>query len=133
MRWPAGIVGPGRRESDLVELLDLVPTLLDALGIPTPAVMAGRSLVPVLKAGTVAPIAGALVEHHGWRSLRTLTHHYVIHADGTEALWDLENDPHEHRDIAANPDSAAALAQHRHHLLTRLLVNERPTPRTWPY
>jgi len=59
-RVPFIIAGPGipanRRISAPVSHLDLVPTLLDALGIPKPPEMHGSSLMPILngKATTVA-------------------------------------------------------------------------------
>ena len=42
--WPAGVTEPGRRETTLVEAVDIVPTILDALGIATPTPLQGRSL-----------------------------------------------------------------------------------------
>ncbi len=41
----------GGRLSQMVSLLDLPPTLLDAAGIPVPAQMQGRSLLPLLREG----------------------------------------------------------------------------------
>ena len=49
IRWPKRI-GAGRVVSDFVSLADLAPTFLEAAGLPVPAVMTGRSLMPVLTA-----------------------------------------------------------------------------------
>jgi arylsulfatase A-like enzyme len=45
--WPARFAG-GRRSRALVELVDLAPTLLEAVGLPVPPEMQGRSLLPLL-------------------------------------------------------------------------------------
>ena len=47
-RWP-GRVPEGRVVDDLVNLMDLAPTFLEAGGVRIPACMEGRSLVPVLE------------------------------------------------------------------------------------
>lgn len=47
IRWPKHFQG-GRKIDALVELVDIAPTLLDAAGIPIPAGVQGRSLMPLL-------------------------------------------------------------------------------------
>ncbi len=49
IRWPNGIARPGRAVDDFVNLMDLAPTWLEAAGVPPPAAMDGRSLLPLLK------------------------------------------------------------------------------------
>jgi len=50
VRWPAQV--PGRRDvEDLVGFVDLAPTMLEAAGLPKPAMMSGRSLLPLLSSG----------------------------------------------------------------------------------
>lgn len=46
-RWP-GKIEPGRVSSDLVSLIDLAPTWLDAAGLPVPTAMDGKSFLPLL-------------------------------------------------------------------------------------
>ncbi len=48
VRWPDHLPA-GRVVTDMVELVDLVPTLLDLAGLPRPEGLHGRSLVPLLK------------------------------------------------------------------------------------
>lgn len=48
VQWP-GRVPPGRRVNDLVSLIDLAPTILEAAGIQPPSGMVGRSLVPIIE------------------------------------------------------------------------------------
>jgi arylsulfatase A-like enzyme len=55
MRWPArGLVG-GRVEEALTSHVDLLPTLLDGLGLPLPSDLHGRSLWPRLQGGADLP------------------------------------------------------------------------------
>ncbi len=46
--WPAGLPA-GMERDELVSSVDLLPTLLDIVGIPVPAEVQGRSLVPLLR------------------------------------------------------------------------------------
>ncbi|MBA2667535.1 MAG: sulfatase [Trueperaceae bacterium] len=54
MRWSARDLGGGRRFPDLVSHVDLVPTVLEGLGIEAPASLHGRSLWPLLQGETTA-------------------------------------------------------------------------------
>lgn len=61
IRW-GGAPG-GRVVDDLVSLTDLAPTILESAGLPVPAVMTGRSLVPLLtssQSGQIDPIRTAV-------------------------------------------------------------------------
>ena len=131
--WPAGNLTAGRRVSEVVEAVDVLPTLLEAAGIQVPPHVQGNSLVPLLRDAAVDPAASAVMEATGWKTLRTTTFRYLVHDDGRESLWDLEEDPGEYRDVAAEARYQSALAEHRRLLLQRLLAMERPRLRTWIY
>ena len=47
VHWP-GKPGNGRRTSELVSVIDLLPTILDVTGVQIPATLPGKSLVPLL-------------------------------------------------------------------------------------
>jgi N-sulfoglucosamine sulfohydrolase len=51
VRWP-GRVKPGTRTDAMVEYVDVVPTFLQAAGLPLPHVLDGQSFVPVLRGWT---------------------------------------------------------------------------------
>ncbi|MGL5929706.1 MAG: sulfatase family protein [Dermatophilaceae bacterium] len=130
--WPSGVSRPGRTCSTLVEAVDIVPTVLDALGVPVPSTVQGRSLHRVLVTGDDARDPEvAITEHRGWRSVRTRDHRYVITADGTEHLWFVGEDPTNEVEVVEGRESL--VAAHRKTLLQRMLTVERPLPRTWPY
>ncbi|MEP6593913.1 MAG: sulfatase [Acidobacteriota bacterium] len=53
IRWP-GRIAPATTVDALVSLTDLAPTFLEAAGLPVPAAVIGRSLVPLFKSGAPA-------------------------------------------------------------------------------
>ena len=46
--WP-GHIPAGKRFSETVSMIDMLPTILDLVGLPMPEVMQGQSLVPLLE------------------------------------------------------------------------------------
>ena len=133
LRWPVGMVDPGRTAHEMIEGVDVVPTLLECAGIQIPYRLQGRSLLPLLEGQDHECRRSALTEGEGWKTLRLESSRYVVQADGEEHLYDLAQDPLGYHDVAGEPESAVDLAQARHELLRRLLERERPLPRTWPY
>jgi arylsulfatase A-like enzyme len=116
VRVPMVVVGPGvtagRRVVSVVETIDLLPTVLSALGMPRPARLRGRDVGPLLTGNAVRADDGfAFAE----------TDDYALAASGDErlvcerraaacALYRLKDDPGEQRDIAGDrPERAAAL------------------------
>ncbi|WP_175442262.1 sulfatase [Humibacillus sp. DSM 29435] len=132
VRWPGHTIG-GHVVEAVVEALDIVPTLLEACGVPAPPELQGDSLVPMLRGARLDRPEVAITEHDDWTSIRSATHHYLVTAGGDEMLWDLSADPGEYEDVAAEAAQAGELARHRGLLLARLLRARRTLPRTWPY
>ncbi len=60
--WGGGDVAGGRVVDDFVNLMDLAPTFLEAAGAEVPAVMTGRSILPVLKSDK----SGLVDETRSW-------------------------------------------------------------------
>jgi len=58
MRWDARMP-PGAVVDDLVSLIDLAPTFLEAAGLPVPSEMTGRSLLPTLLSGRSGRVEAA--------------------------------------------------------------------------
>jgi len=133
VRWPGGMAGSVRQNHEIVEAVDVVPTLLECIGAQLPPHLQGNSFAPALLGRPYQSRKAALMEHAGWKNLRTTRYRYLVHSDGRESLWDLQDDPQEYRDRAADPHYSAILAEHRHLLLQRLLEMERPLPRSWTY
>jgi len=105
---PAGWRNGTRRIANPVQQIDLVPTLLDAIGAEKPASMRGRSLKPVIDGTGAIADAGIYAEalysryHFGWSELYSLTdaRYRLIRAPRDE-LFDLERDPRESTSVAA--------------------------------
>lgn len=49
IRWGNNVAKPGRTASEFVQHIDFAPTFLDAAGVPIPASMTGKTLLPLLK------------------------------------------------------------------------------------
>ncbi len=131
MRLP-GNTAHARTDSGLTEALDVLPTILDLAAIQTQPHLQGCSLLPRLY-GDGQCGDSALTEHTGWKSLRTERFRYVLHADGSECLYDLSVDWGDYRDVASEPAYVSELAEIRHRLSHKLLAAERPLARAWPY
>ncbi len=92
--------GAGRRVADIVQHLDIVPTVLDLVKAPVPANLRGRSLKPVLDGSgrlDAAPVYSEALYaryHFGWSELTALTddRYRYIKAPHDE-LYDLQRDP----------------------------------------
>jgi arylsulfatase A-like enzyme/Flp pilus assembly protein TadD len=116
IKQPGGI-GRGRRVADLVQHIDIVPTLLDLVDAPLPPNLRGRTLRPVLDGSGHLAGAGIYAEalyaryHFGWSELTALTDgRYRYIKAPREELYDLDHDPHERDNIAGQrPPAQQAL------------------------
>ena len=135
IRHPGGM-GAGRRIPALVQTVDLMPTVLDALGIAGPLILpflaptqamfpqdlvvskrqvelTGKSLWPLLRGEMEGVRDFAVSAHHGrqW-SLRTAQWSFLLPIDGSGGpeLYDRGADAGEHHNLAATqPDRAQAM------------------------
>ena len=109
----------GRRISQQVGTVDIVPTVLDLLGFSPPATVQGRSLVPLMfeeqspETEPPAYYSESLSPRlsHGFGDLRVLYQRpfKYIHGPRPE-LYDLAEDPAERRDLSADqPEEQAQL------------------------
>jgi arylsulfatase A-like enzyme/sucrose-6-phosphate hydrolase SacC (GH32 family) len=107
-----GVTRPGTRIETPVSLVDLYPTLVELAGLPPKPGLDGASLVPLLKnpAATRPPaLTTWLRGNHG---IRTRDWRYIRYADGSEELYK-DSDPWNHENLAAKPESASVIADHR--------------------
>lgn len=116
IRVPTVFSGPGFRGGgaleQLVSLIDLPPTLLDAAGLDVPEQMQGRSIMPLLRGqgDSAAPdwpedVFVQVSEVQTGRAVRTHRWKYGVEAPGTKDPWapsftekylyDLQADPYE--------------------------------------
>jgi len=95
---------PGSSTSRPVGLIDLYPTLTDLCGLPAPYGLDGVSLRPLLhdsEADSPALQAPELtVNGRGNYSLRDEQYRYTCYFDGSEELYDHQQDPYEWANLA---------------------------------
>ncbi|MEN8162456.1 MAG: sulfatase-like hydrolase/transferase, partial [Myxococcota bacterium] len=132
LRAPSG--GGGVRDERLVLNLDIAPTLLDAAGIGTPPEMHGRSVLPGL-GDPGAPWRRAFAYSYWFeppyptptqRALRTERWKYVETGGRPPTLFDLREDPGEHRNLA--PEVGPKLLEELKRKLHALAADPRASP-----
>jgi arylsulfatase A-like enzyme len=84
-----------------VSLIDLYPTILDMLNLPEENDLDGKSLVPLLK-NPDAEISSHVISTFGRgnHTVRTEKWRYTRYYDGTEELYNSEQDPNEFNNLA---------------------------------
>jgi choline-sulfatase len=116
-RVPLIFAGPGVAQSSRchrpAELLDLYPTLADLAGLPAPSGLEGHSLLPQLRDAEAPRTWPAITTHnhdnHGVRSERW---RYIRYADGSEELYDMQQDPMEWHNLASDPSLESIKQEH---------------------
>ncbi len=108
-RWPAGQRGPVGRSRSMFNLVDVMPTLLDAAGVEPPAFVQGVSQLPVLRGESESVRDWALVDFLATVKLHQQTFIHdecklVVyrHADYGE-LYDLREDPDQRVNLFDSP------------------------------
>jgi arylsulfatase A-like enzyme len=135
MRHPR-IANPGRGTAALVELIDVLPTVLEFCGVTPPAHLHGRSLAPLLRDETASHRGFVVAEYadneegmvrtdrwkliYGTGGRRRRDGYATGEPTGVPAtqLYDLEADPDELTNLAARPDQAGRVAE-----LTGVLID----------
>jgi arylsulfatase A-like enzyme len=108
----------GRVVTELVNNIDMAPTFVELAGAEVPDVYQGASLLPFVVNESVADWrADTFCEHmfrryNNWHGVRGKRYKYAVYYDDDyECLYDLEKDPTELVNLAANPEYAAVRAQ----------------------
>jgi arylsulfatase A-like enzyme len=105
-----GAIGP-RRIPEPVQLIDLLPTMLSAIGVPQPPRLRGRDLGPLI-VGARAPGPGlALAETEDQAMIAEGPYRMLCERKiGACRLYDLSKDPRQQRDATGDePERARAL------------------------
>ena len=109
-----GRIRPGTTSDAMVLNLDIAPTLLDIAGLPVPAEMQGRSMLPLAEGKNIAWRKDWLYEYYEYpgfenvrpcRGVRTERYkfiHFFIEPQEFE-LYDLQTDPDEMNNLYGKP------------------------------
>ena len=104
-----GVTKPRQRCPRPVTMVDIYPTLIELCGLTPKAELEGKSLVPLLKNPQASWDRPALTTHgRDNHSLRSERYRYIRYSDGTEELYDHDNDALEWTNLANDPKYAAA-------------------------
>jgi len=157
VRVPLIIAYPGHipagQFDQLVECIDLMPTLLELAGLPEPVENQGRSLAPLITkmnrryvpkdaiySENIIPeiITRGLdfyfekgkgvkgVRYPDTKMVRTKRWKYIYYPDGFRELYDLRNDPDEYTNLAGLPASAETEQEMKDKLLQWMITADAP-------
>jgi hypothetical protein len=114
VKFPGG-EGKGRRIAEQVQLVDVVPTVLDWAKLPLPPELAGRPLQVAVRGGGKPRPALAEISHRGFvaHGVRTEGDKFIrrFSPDDDELYFDLARDPGEKENKAAANPSRVRLLQ----------------------
>ncbi len=150
---------PARRYDQLIETVDLLPTLCELIGLPEPLECQGRSFAPLIAnlgraytphdtvfSENVIPeviTGGNLnlffakgkgvdgIRHPDAKMVRTERWKYCHYGDGVAELYDLQADPQEHTNLAGRAELRAVEEDLRRRLLD-WLINSSETDQIAP-
>ena len=123
MRFPPAI--PANRSITApVESIDIMPTILDVLRVPAPAIVQGKSLMPLIDGTTDQTRPGAITMLDSYAQLSFLTNDWHLiwnQQSGTPSLYDYHADPLETTDLASqHPDVTGQMYEQLQQQLTEL-------------
>ena len=122
-----------------MELVDIVPTLLEAAGLKIPDAVQGKTLLPVLRGESdsskhrdhvFSEYYNAWSHKHSYGTmLRTNAHKMIVyHGTDQGELYDLENDPDEFENLWSNPAQAELKTQMLKDAFDASVFTMDPTP-----
>jgi arylsulfatase A-like enzyme len=127
MRLP-GRITPGTVVRQPVSQIDFMSTILDYLGVPVPEKIHGRSMRPLAE--------GREVPWRDYAFCQRASASRMLRADGYKlfyrpkpravALYDLQNDPHEDRNLAGDPAHAGKVREMHRRLLEVMAADGDP-------
>lgn len=152
IRIPTALCGPGLESGgqirQMVSLVDLPPTLLDAAGLAVPEQMQGRSVLPLLRGqrdNWPDDVFVQISESQVGRAVRTQRWKYSVSAPGVggkarpdsdtyveEFLYDMEADPYELNNMIGLESHREVTAVLRERLLRHIEGVERRRPTIQP-
>lgn len=114
LAWCPTLIKPGTKIKQMVENIDIAPTILDLAGIPEPKQMQGMSFLPLLEGKSVSWRDKIFYEYY-WEwafpmtptifGVRTDRYKYIYNWGvwDINELYDLQKDPYEMNNLIRNP------------------------------
>ena len=134
-----GKVPAGARFTDYVQMKDIMPTIMDLMGLPTKIEFDGRSLTPLFRGEPRAQETELYITEctwmrkHGWRTPEWKLIHALepdMHFKPEIELYDMINDPEENVNLAEQEQEVVALLESR--MQAHIARRESETGRTNP-
>jgi arylsulfatase A-like enzyme len=91
---------PPAKVKQQVQSIDIVPTILDYLGLPVPHYMEGRSLLPLAVGETGTHHEYTFAEHWGTFSIRSHEWKLIVEPNRLRELYNIAADPYESNNVA---------------------------------
>jgi N-acetylglucosamine-6-sulfatase len=121
VRYPP-VASAGAKPAELVQTIDLAPTVLELAGVADATPRQGQSLVPLLRGGHPPWRDSVLIEYYSdtvfprirnmaYQAVRTERHKYVHYLElpGMDELYDLQTDPYEVDNLIGSPPARELL------------------------
>ncbi|MFO8055739.1 MAG: sulfatase [bacterium] len=134
----------GKRVSGRVRSIDIMPTILDLLGVRDPQQTDGKSLVPAMKSGRDIKDRPAYAESQNKFSMRVMgrvyqkdvmysltrgDYKYILNITGAqEELYNLSRDPGEQKNLAGDERYSSRKAALQKELEKRMKISPVPPP-----
>ncbi len=135
LRIPLIFQGPGvpvQATEELAEIVDVMPTVLEMIGLEAPKGNQGTSLTSVMQGEAGRDLIYMQATNN--RMVRTKSAKYWVDENGEEVLFEYASDPHELRNVAGESSHRALLDEMRMALLKKIIAARDPLPeRIRPY
>jgi choline-sulfatase/uncharacterized sulfatase len=127
-RYPTAI-SAGRLCDDLVESVDLFPTLCKLAGLTVPNTVQGRAIPAITGDDSIPPRDSALTENVWRKALQTSRYRFVANLPGNherDELYDCQQDPLELQNLVDDPAYRGVRQELQRQLLDRIVHAAHP-------
>ena len=102
--WSGRGVAKGKTINATVSLIDMYPTFVEMCGLPSVEGLEGKSLAGMLRTPAKATDRDVYLPYldPGGYAIINQKWRYIHYSDGTEELYDVQNDPHEWNNLAGH-------------------------------